>query len=272
MTNESGGGRRPADAAPAKISLRGVTKRYYARQTVDALSRVDLDVADGSFVCLLGPSGCGKSTILRMIAGLHRPSDGEVTIQSRATRAVPTAMVFQSYNVFPWKTVRENVRFGLEMDRVPAAEADLRVDRWLKKMGLSDFGGVYPSTLSGGMQQRVSIARALAVEPEILLMDEPFAALDAQHRRIMQEELLDLWQQDRRTVVFVTHSIEEAILLGDRIVVMSARPGRIIADMPVPFARPRSADIRTDPAFAQLEQTIWAMLRDEVQRAYGEGK
>jgi NitT/TauT family transport system ATP-binding protein len=207
-----------------------------------------------------------------MIAGLHRPSDGAVEIRSRGSRAVPTAMVFQSYNVFPWKTARENVRFGLDMDRVPKAEANSRVERWLKKMGLAEFADVHPQALSGGMQQRVSIARALAVEPEILLMDEPFAALDAQHRRIMQEELLDLWQQERRTVVFVTHSIEEAILLGDRIVVMSARPGRIIADMDVPFARPRTPEIRTDPVFASLEQSIWEMLRDEVQRAYGEGK
>ncbi len=259
-----------ASSAP-KIEIRGVAKQYHSARTVQALSKVDLTIADGEFVCLLGPSGCGKSTILRMLARLHKPSDGEIIINTAGGRVTPTAMVFQDYAVFPWKTIEQNVRFGLEMAGVPMPEANERTHRWLKKMGLSDFAKNYPPTLSGGMQQRVSIARALATEPEILLMDEPFAALDAQHRRIMQEELLQLWQEDRRTVVFVTHSIEEAILLGDRIVVMSARPGRIMAEFNVPFARPRSPEIRTDPHFAQLEQEIWNMLRDEVERAYGEG-
>jgi NitT/TauT family transport system ATP-binding protein len=265
--------RAPAEAeavAPVKISIEGVDKRYFAKRTVEALARVDMQIRAGEFVCLLGPSGCGKSTMLRMIAGLHRPSAGRISIDAAPGGAKPTAMVFQGYDVFPWKTVEANVRFGLEVAQVPAREAAERTARWLAKMGLSEFARAYPGTLSGGMLQRVSIARALAVEPDILLMDEPFAALDAQHRRIMQEELLALWQEARRTVVFVTHSIEEAILLGDRIIVMSARPGRVIADMRVPFARPRSSTIKTDPAFAALEQEIWSMLRDEVERAYKE--
>jgi NitT/TauT family transport system ATP-binding protein len=251
------------------IDIRGVTKRYHAGKTIDALSHVDLKIKAGEFVTLLGPSGCGKSTILRMLAQLHRPSEGTITVKSSGKRRAATAMVFQDYAVFPWKTVHDNVRFGLEMARVPMAEADAQTKRWLHKMGLQDFGQAYPHSLSGGMRQRVSIARALAVEPEVLLMDEPFAALDAQHRRIMQEELLQLWQEDRRTVVFVTHSIDEAILLSDRIVLMSARPGRIIREFDVPFPRPRAPEIRLEPAFSSMEQEIWNILRDEVERAYG---
>ena len=177
---------------------------------------------------------------------------------------MPTATVFQSYNVFPWKTILANVRFGLEMHGTKRRDADSIARGWLTRMGLQDFADAYPPSLSGGMLQRVAIARALAVEPEILLMDEPFAALDAQHRRIMQEELLALWQEDRRTVVFVTHSLEEAVLLGDRIVVMSARPGRVLAEFQVPFARPRRADIRADPRFAALESEIWELLKGEI--------
>ncbi|WP_018431208.1 ABC transporter ATP-binding protein [Hoeflea sp. 108] len=254
---------------PAKIEVRGVRKRYDANGNVEALSGVDLTVRSGEFVCLVGPSGCGKSTVLRMVAGLHKPSEGEILVHASGARAVPTAMVFQSYNVFPWKTIRANVRFGLEMTGMASAEADERAILWLRKMGLGDFANAYPPALSGGMLQRVAIARAMAVEPEILLMDEPFAALDAQHRRILQDELLTLWQEDRRTVVFVTHSLEEALLLGDRVVVMSARPGHVIAEFEVPFARPRTPDIRGEPAFARLEQEIWNLLREQVGRHAG---
>ncbi len=250
-----------------KIRVDGVTKTYHAHRTVEALRRIDLGIPEGEFVCLVGPSGCGKSTLLRMIGGLDRPSGGEIVIRARNGQSVPTATVFQSYNVFPWKTVFANVRFGLEMHGVGRREADATTRRWLVRMGLQDFADAYPPALSGGMLQRVAIARALAVEPEILLMDEPFAALDAQHRRIMQEELLALWQEDRRTVVFVTHSLEEAVLLGDRVVVMSARPGRVIAEFAVPFDRPRGASIRSDPRFAALEAELWDLLRGEVERA-----
>ncbi|WP_378951340.1 ABC transporter ATP-binding protein [Mesorhizobium sp. ANAO-SY3R2] len=248
----------------AKIEVRGVRKRYDANGNVEALAGVDITVKSGEFVCLVGPSGCGKSTVLRMIAGLHKPSEGEILVHASGARVVPTAMVFQNYNVFPWKTIQANVRFGLEMMGMASAEADRRASLWLGKMGLRDFAHAYPPALSGGMLQRVAIARAMAVEPEILLMDEPFAALDAQHRRILQDELLSLWQEDRRTVVFVTHSLEEALLLGDRVVVMSARPGKIIAEFEVPFARPRSPEIRADPTFAMLEQEIWNLLREQV--------
>ncbi|WP_084614787.1 ABC transporter ATP-binding protein [Nakamurella lactea] len=255
-------------AGAVKIEARSVGKRYGVKDTVQALDDVDLTVGEGEFVCLVGPSGCGKSTLLRMMAGLHRPSEGEVLIHSRAGVRNPTAMVFQDYGIFPWKTVEANVRFGLDVARVGRAEATAATRRWLDKLGLADFAGSYPATLSGGMRQRVSIARALAVEPEVLLMDEPFAALDAQLRTILQEELLTLWQEDRRTVVFVTHSLEEAILLGDRVVVMSARPGRIIADFRVDIERPRSAETRTNPRFAELEQQLWSVLRSEVSRSF----
>lgn len=255
--------------ASPKIEIQNVTKRFHSGNTVvEALSSTDVTIRAGEFVCLIGPSGCGKSTLLRMLAGLHLPSAGTVTIHASSPRAVPTATVFQGYNIFPWKTIEANIRFGLELAGVPRQEISSRVTKWLAKMGLTDFAHAYPPALSGGMLQRVAIARALAVEPEILLLDEPFAALDPQTRRIMQEELLALWQESRRTVVLVTHSLQEAILLGDRLVVMSARPGRVIAEFTVPFERPRKPSIISDPAFAALDQQIWGLLHDEVQKSF----
>ncbi|GAA1738728.1 ABC transporter ATP-binding protein [Luedemannella helvata] len=252
-----------------KIRIRDVGKVYGTTHAVTALEGVDLDVMDGEFVCLVGPSGCGKSTLLRMIANLHRPTSGLVEIETQRPVPWPTAMVFQDYGIFPWKTVEQNVAFGLRPRGVGKEEARRRVAHWLERMGLTDFAKTYPGNLSGGMRQRVSIARAMVVEPEVLLMDEPFAALDAQLRRLLQEELLAIWQENSRTVVFVTHSLDEAILLGDRIVVMSARPGRIIGDYRVPFERPRTPDIRGTAEFSALEERIWAQLRAEVRRAPG---
>jgi len=252
----------------AKIEIRGVAKRFHAARVVEAISNINISIKEGEFVCLVGPSGCGKSTMLRMLAGLYAPSEGSITIHASNARVVPTATVFQGYNIFPWKTIEANIRFGLELAKVPQNEIAARVQTWLAKMGLSEFAHAYPPALSGGMLQRVAIARALAVEPEILLLDEPFAALDPQTRRLMQEELLALWQENRRTVVMVTHSLQEAILLGDRIIVMSARPGRIIAEFTVPFERPRKPTIGADPAFAALDEKIWALLHDEVQRSF----
>lgn len=249
-------------ATEVRIRVDGVSKWYSTKDPVHAVDGVDLDIADGEFVCLVGPSGCGKSTLLRMMNGLSRPSAGAVEVRTDGLR-LPTAMVFQDYSIFPWMSVEQNVRFGLGRD-VPAAEADARVERWLDRMGLLQFRRSYPAGLSGGMRQRVAIARAIAVEPAVLLMDEPFAALDAQLRRVLQEELLAIWQEDRRTVVFVTHSLEEAILLGDRVVVMSARPGRVVADIRVPFERPRTADVRATQEFADLEQELWSLLSTQL--------
>jgi NitT/TauT family transport system ATP-binding protein len=198
-----------------------------------------------------------------MVGGLIRPSEGEIVLNT--ARPHPTAMVFQDYSIYPWKRVLDNVRFGLDIQGVKKKEGNDRARTYLARLGLADRARSWPDTLSGGMKQRVAIARALAVEPEILLMDEPFAALDAQMRQVLQDQLLELWQSDRRTVLFITHSLEEAILLGDRVVVMSARPGRIIASKEVPFPRPRSADIRSTPEFAALVGELWDLLRGEVE-------
>ncbi|MGH4034526.1 ABC transporter ATP-binding protein [Actinomycetota bacterium Odt1-20B] len=229
---------------------------------VAALGPLDLKVAPGEFTCIVGPSGCGKSTLLRIAAGLLRPSRGELTIRTTSPR--PAAMIFQDYGIYDWKTVLANVRFGLDIQKVPRKEATARARDWLTRMGLADFADAYPAALSGGMRQRVAIARALAVEPEILLMDEPFAALDAQLRTILQDELLALTQTTSTTTLFITHSLEEAIVLGDRVLVMSARPGRIIAEHHPPFPRPRTGDIRTCPEFTALKGELWDLLRGEV--------
>ena len=233
-----------------------------APRAVEALGPVDVTVAPGEFVCLVGPSGCGKSTLLRIAAGLLRPSTGRLEIRTSSAR--PAAMIFQDYGIYDWKTVRANVRFGLDIQRVPRRAANARADEWLTRMGLADFAHAYPAALSGGLRQRVAIARALAVEPELLLMDEPFAALDAQLRMILQEELLELTQTTRTTTLFVTHSLEEAIVLGDRVLVMSARPGRIIAEHRPPFPRPRTGDIRSTPEFTALRSELWDLLRKEA--------
>jgi NitT/TauT family transport system ATP-binding protein len=234
---------------------------------VHALGPIDLDVAEGEFVCIVGPSGCGKSTFLRSVAGLLAPSAGSIEVALRAPRRTAIAMVFQDYGIYPWQTVAANVAFGLRLEKVGKAEIRRRVAHWLDRLGLAEFADAYPSALSGGMRQRVAIARALAVEPELLLMDEPFAALDAQLREVLQEQLLALWQADRRTVLFVTHSLEEALVLADRVVVMSARPGRIVESVQVPFERPRSGALRDEPRFGELRAHLWELLRTEIEPA-----
>lgn len=261
-----GGVSGSAPGADARISIRGVTCTYVdGKESVHALGPIDLDIADGEFVCLIGPSGCGKSTLLRMISGLSLPSTGEIDLRvSDAARA--TATVFQDYSIFPWKSVLSNVRFGLDLAGVPKREATERAQHYLDRLGLGDRGSARPAQLSGGMKQRVAIARALAVEPEILLMDEPFSAIDAQMRHVLQDQLLELWQSDRRTVVFVTHSIEEAILLADRVIMLSNRPGRVIADRRIPIERPRSAEsARSSKEFADIHDELWELMRVEVQ-------
>jgi NitT/TauT family transport system ATP-binding protein len=246
-----------------KITARAVERTFDAGR-VQALGPLDLEIDDGEFVTIVGPSGCGKSTFLRIVAGLIPPSAGTIEL-SVADQRHATAMVFQDYSIYPWKKVLDNVRFGLDVAGVPKREGNERARKYLSRIGLADRADSYPSTLSGGMRQRVAIARALAVEPEILLMDEPFAALDAQLRQVLQDELLELWQADRRTVLFVTHSLEEAILLADRVVVMSARPGKILEIQRVPFPRPRHADIRNTPEFVELQAKLWGLLRTEVE-------
>ncbi|MFE0171571.1 ABC transporter ATP-binding protein [Streptomyces sp. NPDC059002] len=251
------------EAPHPKLQAHAVTRTFgRPPKAVHALGPIDLKIAPGEFTCLVGPSGCGKSTLLRIAAGLLRPSGGELTIRTTTPR--PAAMIFQDYGIYDWKTVQANVRFGLDIQKVPRREANARATDWLTRLGLADFADAYPATLSGGMRQRVAIARALAVEPEILLMDEPFAALDAQLRTILQDELLALTQTTRTTTLFITHSLEEAIVLGDRVLVMSARPGRIIAERRPPFPRPRSGEVRAAPEFTALKSELWDLLRGEV--------
>ncbi|MEV8317442.1 ABC transporter ATP-binding protein [Streptomyces sp. NPDC059900] len=252
-----------------KLEAHAVTRTFgRGTKAVNALGPVDLKITPGEFTCIVGPSGCGKATLLRIAAGLLRPSRGKLTIRTAAQR--PAAMIFQDYGIYDWKTVQANVRFGLDIQKTPRREADARARDWLTRLGLADFADAYPATLSGGMRQRVAIARALAVEPEILLMDEPFAALDAQLRTILQDELLDLTQTTRTTTLFITHSLEEAIVLGDRVLVMSARPGRIIAEHRPPFPRPRTGDVRATPEFTALKGELWDLLRGEVVRKDGQ--
>lgn len=258
---------------PIAIAARGVGKSYpTSRGLVHALRDFSLEVRRGEFCCLVGPSGCGKSTLLRIVAGLVPATAGGLTVQRAGPPAGRplTAMVFQEYAVFPWKSVLENVAFGLQMRGVPRAERRAVALDWIERVGLRRFAHHYPSQLSGGMRQRVGIARALANQPEILLMDEPLGALDAQTRTLLQEELLRLWEANRQTVLYVTHSIEEAVLLGDRVVLMTAHPGTNKAAFDIPLPRPRSLRTTAEPAFGRLAFAIWEALRDEVQRALEE--
>ena len=244
----------------AVVTLHEVSRTFAARQgLVEAMGPLDLTVGRGEFVAIVGPSGCGKSTLLRIVAGLLAPSAGHAEIQARNDGPL-VSMVFQDYGIFPWKTVRENVAFPLRVGRRSRTEVRATTDRWMATVGVEAFADAYPAALSGGMRQRVALARAFAADPEILLMDEPFAALDAQLRMVLQHELLRVWEESRRTVLFVTHSIDEALLLADRVVVMSARPGRVLDDIAVPFDRPRGEGVRADARHAQLHRRIWDQL------------
>jgi NitT/TauT family transport system ATP-binding protein len=248
------------------VNVEKLGKRYTSRDMdVEALCDIDLDINDGEFVSLLGPSGCGKSTLLRIVAGLLPATSGRISVDDKVVTGPgpERAVVFQDYALFPWMTVRENVEFGLESRDVPRAERRATSTELLSVIGLTEFSERYPHHLSGGMKQRVSIARALAVDPSLLLMDEPFGALDAQTRRTLQDELLRIWSAYRKTVIFVTHSIEEAIYLSDRIVVMTARPGRIKAVIAVQEDRPRDL---TTPGMNKVQREVRAILNDELVR------
>jgi NitT/TauT family transport system ATP-binding protein len=254
-------------AGRVKIRVEGATRTFLGGAVL-ALDRVTLDVYENEIACLVGPSGCGKTTLLRALDGLLPLSAGTITIDGVPVTAPPpnVAMVFQHFGLFPWKTVKANAAYGLKLAGAPRDVIEARVRRALTLVGLEGFEHVYPYQLSGGMQQRVGLARALAMAPEILLMDEPFAALDAQTRELLQEETLRILEEDRKTIVFVTHSIDEAILLGDRVIVLTARPGRVKQIVPVPFSRPRRlAAIRADPAFGELRTRLWELLRQEMQ-------
>ncbi len=255
-----------------KIEAVDLTKVYGPeRGGVLALDRFNLDVRAGEFVCVVGPSGCGKTTFLRILGGLVEQTSGKLVVHRDGDYQTPlTAIVFQEYAIFPWRTVMDNVAFGLEMRDVPEREREEVAGYYVHKVGLTEFAYSYPPQLSGGMKQRVAIARALAADPEILLMDEPFGALDAQTRNVMQEELVRVWEEERKTVVYITHSIEEAIFLGDRVVIMTARPGTNKREFSIPFDRPRSLEIHRSKRFGELYYEIWQVLFEEVQRSMQE--
>lgn len=241
------------------------------KQLIAALQDFNLDIREGEFFTLLGPSGCGKSTFLNVLAGLARKTGGSISIDGQPASGInrEQGVVFQGYALFPWRTVLENIEVGLEIRKIPKRERRETAEQFLHLVGLSGFGQRYPHELSGGMRQRVAIARSLAYSPSLLLMDEPFAALDAQTREILQSELLRIWEQHKTTIVFITHSLDEAIYLSDRIAVMTHRPGRIKSVLDIALPRPRPAEIRHAPAFVQLREQAWDVLRDEVAFASG---
>jgi NitT/TauT family transport system ATP-binding protein len=253
----------------SKITIQNLTKVFYKKNSsVVALKDITVEIKDGEFVCIVGPSGCGKTTLLRILAGLENPSTGSFTIsQSKKNRPLQS-MVFQERGVIPWLTVEENVAFGLKMRKLSKEIVKERTDYYLKKVGLDKFAKLYPKELSGGMKQRVSIARAFANDPEILLMDEPFGALDEQNKFILQEELLNIWAETKKTVLFITHSIDEALLLSDRIFLMSSQPGEIIDTKLIDLPRPRNMEqVRSDRTMANHFVEIWKHLQEEVQGA-----
>ena len=253
------------------LSIRGVSRTFTSHkgQQTQALLPVDFAVQENDFVTILGPSGCGKSTMLRIVAGLDFPSSGQVLLDGKEVTGpgADRGMVFQSYTLFPWLTVAQNIRFGLREKGVSEALQKERSDYFIAKVGLRGFEQHYPKQLSGGMQQRTAIARALANDPKILLMDEPFGALDNQTRVLMQELLLGIWEAERKTVMFVTHDIDEAIFMANRVAVFSARPGRIKADIPVNLPHPRHYTVKTTPEFMELKARLTEEIRAEALAA-----
>lgn len=249
-----------------KLKIDNVVKEYVGNKgkTV-ALNGVSLDIKENEFICVVGPSGCGKSTLLNIIAGLLEPTSGAVYLDGKKIEGtgVERGVVFQGYALFPWRTVLKNVMFGLEMKRMPKAQAEEIAKKYIKAVGLEGFEHAYPKELSGGMRQRVAIARAYAADPEVLLLDEPFGALDAQTRVQLQSELLNTWEHEKKTCFFITHDVDEAIILAQRVIIMSARPGRIkrIVDIDIPY--PRTQATKTDPRFLELKTEIWNEVYQE---------
>jgi len=249
------------------LQARGVRMEYVdptSGEPLLAIDRIDLDIREGEFVSIVGPSGCGKSTFVKIVNGLLATTEGTIEIRKPASGAAD-AMVFQDSALFPWYTVIDNVAYGLVCQGVPRREARRRAQPLIEMVSLAGFEEKFPYQLSGGMQQRANLARALTVDPEILLMDEPFAALDAQTRELMQAELLRIWNEAHKTVLFITHQIDEAIYLSDRVVVMSARPGRILADIPIELPRPRRLEIKRTPEFIRYADEIWKLISSQLR-------
>ena len=259
----------------ALLHIKGIDKTFTraGKPPVEALRSIHLSIQEGEFVSIVGASGSGKSTLLRIIDGLLAPTAGTVTVDGKiVSRPGPDrAMVFQQDSLLPWKTVTENVAYGLSLANRPKREVAQIAQRFVDLTGLRGFEGHYPHQLSGGMRQRVNVARALAVDPRILLLDEPFAALDAQTREIMQTELLSIWQATRKTVLLITHQIDEAVFLSDRVVVLSARPGRVREEVRIDLPRPRDLQLKRDPAFVRHVDHIWKLIEAEVRAGVEQG-
>ncbi len=254
----------------AKLHIQGISKVYEGDgHLVTAIDGIDLSIRNREFATILGPSGCGKSTLLRIVAGLAKASEGTIWLDGRPITGPgrDRGMVFQSYTLFPWLTVKENIQFGLNLSGVDRGRQEQVAQEFVDKVGLKGFERAYPKALSGGMKQRVAIARALANNPDILLLDEPFGALDAQTRSLMQELLTQVWEELHITILFVTHDVEEAIFLSDRVFVMTARPGRIKAEIDVGLERPRSYEIKTSETFLRLKQRALSLIREEAIKA-----
>jgi ABC-type nitrate/sulfonate/bicarbonate transport system ATPase subunit len=256
---------------PAKLKIADVTMKFRSRRGAEvvAVDDLSLEVGDREFVSIVGPSGCGKSTLLRVVAGLIEPSEGQVLLNGRRVEGpgADRGMVFQSYTLFPWLTVQGNVEFGSRLSAMPAAARAQMAREYLEMVGLAGFERHYPKELSGGMMQRVAIARALANDPDVLLMDEPFGALDAQTRIIMQELLVTLWQRTPKTIIFITHDIDEALFLSQRVYIMTARPGRIKQTLEVDLPHPRSLDVLTSPEFAAMKRAVLDSIKEEGLKA-----
>ena len=254
------------EGAPVKVHIDNVVKKFNGRNgEMVALNGVTLDIHDNEFICVVGPSGCGKSTLLNIIAGLLEPTSGEVYCDGKLVEGTGTdrGVVFQQYALFPWLTVKKNVRFALEMRGIKGKEADQLAMKYLEKVDLVKFANHYPKELSGGMKQRVAIARAYAAEPQVLLMDEPFGALDAQTRTQLQSELLQTWERDMKTCFFITHDVDEAIILAQKVIVMSARPGRVKAVIDIDIPYPRDQETKMSPRFLELKNEIWSLVYQE---------
>lgn len=262
----------------AKITFQQVHKTFSVRKTekkgsgeeFTALQNINLEIQEGEFMAIVGPSGCGKSTLLDLLGGLSKPSSGQILLDGQPISGpgLDRGIVFQQYALFPWKTAQENIEFGLEAKGIPKKERAERTQHFLELVGLSGFDHRYPHELSGGMKQRVAIARSLAYDPDVLLMDEPFAALDAQTRETLQLELLHIWEKTKKTIIFITHGIDEAVYLGQRVAVMTSRPGRIKKIVNVPFDfQTKTSGIHKNPEFISLRHTVWELLQDEVVKA-----
>lgn len=255
----------PPNSNKILVEVKGLRKEFSGVPPIVALDGIEFNICDGEIICIVGPSGCGKTTLLRIVAGLEKPTSGTVLLDGKAVKnpGSDRSMVFQEYALFPWRTILKNVTFGLELKNLSMSETVRKAEEYIKLVGLGGFENKYPHQLSGGMMQRAALARALACEPRILLMDEPFGALDAQTRNLMQKELLDIWHKTNVTIIFVTHNVEEAVYIGDRIVILTSRPAKVKSIIDVTIERPRD---RLSQEFINIRRTILQSLKEETTK------